>query len=157
MIHKDDAEFSTETLQILAEELEQKLLKNAVYRDFVRVQRLLAERRGGPAKVDLGRPPATSITPTPYRGVTVRLGRITAIGAATKALKEAGRPMNIHELAEAVQRLGFEFTGKAKSPASALPVYLRKPKDKSPIVSIWVDNKPMWWFRDQPVPGAIVA
>ena len=65
--------------------------------------------------------------------------------------------MSIHELVEAVQRYGFAFSGKAKSPPSALSVYLSKPKDKSPVVSIWIDNKPMWRFRDRPVPGAEVA
>lgn len=145
---------STETLTKLAEELERELLQNTLYRDLLAVRKMLAERGTRPVVVSTtrARPPEA-----PYRPVAIRLGRITAISAAMKALSEAGRPMTIHELVEAVQQHGFEFTGSAKSPPSALSVYLSKPKDKSPIVSIWVDNRPMWWFRDRPVPGAEVA
>lgn len=139
---------STETLRELEQELEHKCLDIPAYRDLLAVRKMLADRRDATV--------ADIVSNIPYKPRTVRLGRITAIGAATKALTEAGRPMNIHEMVEAVQRLGFEFGGK-KSPASALAAYFAKPREKSPIVSIWVDNKPMWWLRDQPVPGAEVA
>ena len=52
MTPKNNSEFSTETLQILAEELEEKLRELAVYQDYLRVQRLLTERRGSPVRVD---------------------------------------------------------------------------------------------------------
>jgi HB1, ASXL, restriction endonuclease HTH domain len=151
MTYKTDDSSTIETLTKLASELERKLLQIPIYREYQAVRKTLAELSGGPVKVSLEKPDSAEI---PYRPVTVRLGRLTSIGAATKALREAGRPMTIHELVEAVQRYGFEFTGSAKSPASALAVYLSKPKERSPIVSIWIDNKPYWWFRDQPVPGA---
>jgi hypothetical protein len=149
------ARLSTISLTILAERLEEELQDIAIYRDLLFIRKLLAERQKVPAHIiSLVKPPNPDL---PYKGRVVRLGRLTAIGAATKALEEAGRPMTIHELVEAVQGLGFEFVGQAKKPASALAVYLNKPKGKSPIVSIWIDNKPFWWFRDQPVPGVEVA
>jgi hypothetical protein len=151
----DLGRLSTQSLMFLAEKLEEELQDIAIYRDLLVIRRLLAERQGNPGRiVSLVKPGTPDL---PYKGRVVRLGRLTAIGAATRALQEAGRPMTIHELVEAVQRLGFEFAGTAKKPASALAVYLNKPKGKSPIVSIWIDNKPFWWFRDQPVPGAEVA
>jgi hypothetical protein len=151
----DLARLSDQSLMFLAEKLEEELQDIAIYRDLLVIRKLLAERQKVPAHIiSLVKPPTQDL---PYKGRTVRLGRITSIGAATRALQEAGRPLTIHELVEAVQRLGFEFVGTAKKPASALAVYLNKPKGKSPIVSIWIDNKPHWWFRDQPVPGAEVA
>ena len=147
---------STETLRMLSEELEEDLLLNEPkYRDLLAVRTALAERGEGRPKIVSFSKPVTA--ETPYRPVAVRLGRVTAVSAAVKALKEAGRPMTIHELVEAVQKHGFEFTGKAKSPPSALAIYLSKPKEKSPVVSVWIDNRPYWWLRDQPVPGAEVA
>jgi hypothetical protein len=151
MTHKTHDSLSTETLTELAEELEQKLLDIPIYRDLLAVRKMLAERN---APIKLAEKGVTSNTF--YTPRVVRLGRITAIGAALRALTEAGRPMHIHELVEAVQRFGFKFGGK-KAPASALAAYFAKPGPKSPIVSIWIDNTPMWWFRDQPVPGAEVA
>jgi hypothetical protein len=151
----DLARLSSQSLMFLAEKLEEELQDVAIYRDLLVIRKLLAERQKVPAHIiSLVKPPNPDL---PYRGRAVRLGRITAIGAAAKALQEAGRPMTIHELVEAVQRLGFEFGGTAKKPASALAISLAKPKGKSPIVSIWIDNKPHWWFRDRPVPGAEVA
>ena len=153
---------STETLLMIEEELEGDLLLNTPkYRDLMAIRKMLADRNLAPAAA-VRSPPVVSRTKpgtaeTPYRPVTVRLGRVTAISAAVMALNEAGRPMNIHELVEEVQKRGFEFGGSSKSPPSALSAYFAKPGPKSPIVSIWVDNKPMWWFRDQPVPGAEVA
>jgi len=156
MTYKPEDTTTYETLSKLAAELEQKLQKIHIYREYLAIRRTLAELSGGPVGVRISstRPP---LAQTPYTIRAARLGRLTAIGAATKALREAGRPMTIHELVEAVQRLGFEFKGSAKSPPSALGTYLSKPKERSPIVSIWIDNKPYWWFRDQPIPGAEVA
>jgi hypothetical protein len=149
------ARLSTTSLMLLAERLEEELQDVPIYRDLLVIRKLLADRQKVPAHIiSMVKPPNADL---PYAGRAVRMGRITSIGAATKALQEAGRPMTIHELVEAVQRLGFEFVGTAKKPARALAVYLNKPKGKSPIVSIWIDNKPHWWFRDQPVPGAKIA
>jgi hypothetical protein len=146
---------STPSLMALGQNLEAELQKSPIYRDFVVVRKLLAARQHtGGVRVSYDRPTDPE---TPYRPVTVRLGRVTAIGAALMALEHAGRPMNIHELVDAVKARGFEFGGSSKSPPSALSAYFAKPGPKSPIVSIWIDNKPMWWFRDRPVPGAEVA
>jgi|ERR1700730_15458145 len=137
---------SDESLQLLAEELRQQLEDLAIYRDYLTVKQILAERQGGPRDV------------APYKPRPIRLGRITAIGAATEALKEANRPLNINELVEALPRHGFTFkTGSRKPPASALAAYLAKPGPNAPIVSIWLNNRPMWWFRGEAVPGAEVA
>jgi len=148
-------ELSTESLLILADGLEDRLLDTPIYRDLLTIRKILAERHGGP----VGVPSAASTTPdTAYKARIVRLGRITAIGAAIKALEAAGRPMNIHELVEAVPKYGFEIKANAKKkPASLLSTYLNKRGGKSPLVSIWLNNKPVWWFRDRPVPGAEVA
>src|ERR1700687_1954315 len=110
----DLARLSTLSLTFLAEKLEEELQDIAIYRDLLVIRKLLAERqRGSGGTVSLVKPSTPNL---PYRGRAVRLGRITAIGAAARALQEAGHPMTIHELVEAVQRFGFEFTGTAKKP-----------------------------------------
>jgi hypothetical protein len=134
------------TLTKLAQDLQRQLESNPIFRELIFVRKALAEIQSSSssAKTDTANNLIVSYKPSPKR-----LGRVTAVSAACEALKEAGRPMSIHELVEALPRHGFQ--GGGNKPTGRLSSYLSK-GGKSPISSIYVDNKPMWWFRDQPVP-----
>jgi hypothetical protein len=121
------------TLTKLAQDLQRQLESNPIFRELIFVRKALAEIQSSSSSAKTDK----------------RLGRVTAVSAACEALKEAGRPMSIHELVEALPRHGFQ--GGGNKPTGRLSSYLSK-GGKGPISSIYVDNKPMWWFRDQPVP-----
>jgi superfamily II RNA helicase len=135
------------TLTKLAQDLQRQLESNSIYRELTLVRKALAEIQSSSSstKTDTAKKLIVSSKPSPQR-----LGRVTAVSAACEALKEAGRPMSIHELLEALPKHGFR--GGGNRPAGRLSSYLSKQGKRSPISSIYVDNKPMWWFRDQPVP-----
>jgi superfamily II RNA helicase len=134
------------TLTKLAQDLQRQLESNPIYRELVLVRKALAEIKSTSSS---GKNNTTEQIVS-YTRVPKRLGRVTAVSAACEALKEAGRPMSIHELLEALPRHGFQ-AGR-KRPASRLSSYLSKAGERSPLRSIYLNNKPMWWFRDQRLP-----
>jgi hypothetical protein len=136
-----------EALTLLSQRLEREWKSSTAYREWSVVQKSLAELSGGSVSV---------VGPSRYNLRPVRMGRVTSISAAMEAIKAAGRPLSTRELLEVLPKYGFELRGK-KEHGSALSSLLGKRGGKNPLVSVYVDNKPVWWFRDQPVPGVEVA
>src|SRR5947209_604087 len=93
-----------ETLSKLAADLHRQLEALPLYREYMAVRKTLDDLQGirRTTTVPVGMAVETNSTggQEDYNTPRVRLGRITALTAAVQALKEAGRPMNIHELVE---------------------------------------------------------
>jgi hypothetical protein len=137
-----------ETLEQLAKKLERQLNADPVYREWLAVQKTIAELRGVPAPMQ-SREPASGVA---YSTRPTRGDRVTSITATCRALDEAGRPLSTRDLLDVLPKYGFKLGGK-KEPASALSSLLSKPGKRGPLRSVWIDNKPLWWFSNRPIPA----
>jgi hypothetical protein len=96
-----------------------------------------------------GGPSSSEVTPVreAQRALSPDTALAQTIYLATEALEEAGRPMTLAALYEAVSARGLAFTGA--NPRDNLGARLYNSKQ---FVSL--GKKTGWWFKDRPVPEA---
>lgn len=137
-----------EALEKLAEGMERKLQTNPLFREWMTVKRAIDELGANVAAVQ--KPPRSDAF------LQVAKGRVTCASAATAALEDAGRPLATRELLELLPKYGFTVGGSKdkarKDPASSLASMLAGRNGNTPFHSIYINNRPYWWFKDRAVP-----